>query len=65
MPIVPKISSALKRDHQGEVAISLEGKIIAIGKNAIEALKKAKKIMPTIEDEEFLVSRIKPRYLAA
>jgi hypothetical protein len=65
MPITPKISSAIKKDHQGEVAISLAGKIIGIGKNGIEALKKAKKVMPSIENEEFLVSRIQPQYIAA
>ena len=65
MPITPKISALIKKQHRGEVAISLEGKIVAIGKNSIQALRKAKKAMPDIEGKEFLVSRIQPKYLVA
>jgi hypothetical protein len=41
MPKTLHISAVLKKEHPGEVAISLNGKIIAIGKNALLALKKA------------------------
>ncbi len=65
MPIAPKISAAIQKEHQGKVAISLNGEIIAIGKDGIDALKKAQKVMPNIEEKEFLVSRIHPQYIAA
>jgi len=64
MPKTLHISAVLKKEHPGEVAISLNGKIIAIGKNALLALKKAKKTMPDIEKKEFMVSRIQYKYLA-
>lgn len=64
MPKTPHISSELKKEHHGEIAISLNGKIIAIGKNALLALQKAKKIMSDIEEREFVVSRIQYKYLA-
>ena len=54
----PKISAVLQKQHSGEIAISLDGKIIATGENSVTALKKAKKILPQIENEEFLVTRI-------
>lgn len=60
----PKISAVLQKEHPGEVAISLNGKIIAVGGNSVVALKKAKKIVPNIEDREFLVTRIQHKYLA-
>ena len=51
MPKPPKISSALAEKHKGETAISLlSGKVVAFGKNAVEALNKAKEVMPDIED---------------
>lgn len=62
---VPKISAAFRKTHSGNVAISLNGDIIAVGKNSVEALKKAKQIMPDIEEKEFLVSRIHNQYIAA
>jgi hypothetical protein len=65
MPIIPKISAVMRKKHQGDVAISFNGKIIAIGNDAIEALKKAKKTMHDIENKEFLVSRIQYKYIAA
>lgn len=64
MPKSPHISSALKRDHAGEVTISWNGKILGMGKNAVLALKKAKKVMPNIEDKEFLISRIPSKYVS-
>lgn len=60
----PKISAVLQKEHSGEVAISIDGKIIATGNNSVVALKKAKKIVPGIEDREFLVTRIQHKYLA-
>ena len=60
----PKISAVLQKKHQGEVAISLNGKVIAFGKNAVKALTKAKSKMPDIEKKEFAVSKIHHKYLA-
>lgn len=61
----PKISVAIQKKHPGKTAISVNGKIIAIGKNSIEAIKEAKKSMPNIEEKEFLVSHIYRKYIAA
>lgn len=61
----PKISAVLQKQHAGEIAISLDGKIIAVGENSLAAFKKAKKILPQIEHEEFVVTRIQHKYLAA
>lgn len=61
----PKISAVSQKKHQGEVAISLNGKVIAFGKNAIKALEKAKIKIPDIEKEEFAISKIHYKYLAA
>lgn len=55
----------MQKTHPGETAISLNGEIIAIGKDSVEALKKAKKTVPDIEKKEFLVSHIYPKYIAA
>jgi len=60
----PKISAVLHKQHMGEIAISLSGKVIATGENSVVALKKAKQIFPHIENEEFLVTRIQHKYLA-
>ncbi|MFA5829656.1 MAG: hypothetical protein WC843_04130 [Candidatus Gracilibacteria bacterium] len=60
----PKISTAFEKKHAGQVTISLNGKIIGMGKNAIFALRNAKKKMPNIEKKEFLVSRIHSQYIA-
>lgn len=60
----PKISAVLQKEHTGEIAISLNGKVIATGKDSVAALAKAKKVLPRIENEEFLVSRIQHKYLA-
>ena len=65
MPIAPKISSAMQREHQGQTAISFNGKVIAFGKNAIAALKKAKKFVKDIEEKDFVISRVHGRYLEA
>jgi hypothetical protein len=62
---VPKISAVFQRQYPGGTVISLNGKIVGIGKDGFAALKKAKKILPGIEKEEFLVSRILPKYLEA
>ena len=60
----PKISAAFQKKHSGEVAISLGGKVVAVGTNSVAALKKAKKVVPDIENEEFLVIHIHSKYLA-
>lgn len=60
----PKISAVLQKQHTGKIAISLDGKVIAVGENSLDAFKKAKKILPQIENEEFLVTRIQHKYLA-
>lgn len=61
----PKISAAIQKKHPGETAVSLNGKIIAIGKNSVDAVQKAKKTIPDIEEKEFLISHIYPKYIAA
>ncbi len=60
----PKISAVLQKQYTGKVAISISGKVVAVGENSVAALKKAKKIVPQIENEEFLVTRIQHKYLA-
>lgn len=66
MPESPKISAALAKKHACETAISLlNGRVVAFGKNAVEALRKAKKIMPNIENEEFVISRVHGKILIA
>ena len=60
-----KVSAALQKKHSSETAISLNGKVVATGKNSMEALKRAKKVIPNIEEKEFLVSYIYPKYVAA
>lgn len=64
MVIVPKISAVIRKKHPGEVVISLDGKILGIGKDSLKALKEAKKIMPDIEKKEFAISRIHTGILA-
>lgn len=61
----PRISAIFQEKHRGQTVISLDGKIIGVGKTSVVALKDAKKKMPDIEAKEFLVSRIHPKYLAA
>ena len=55
----------MKKNHEGEVALSLDGEIIGIGKNAVIALENAKQKMPNIGEKEFLISRIQTKYVAA
>lgn len=64
MPKSPKISAVLKKEHGGEVAISLRGKVVAVAGNSFEAFKKAQKAIPTIDEKEFVVTRIHHKYLA-
>ena len=59
-----KISSAFRRKHQGKAAISLNGKVIAVGKNAVAALQLAKKKNPSIEEEDFVISKIHYKHIA-
>ncbi len=54
----PKISSVLQKKHQGQVAISWNGKVLGYGKDSVQALEKAKKEMSDIEEKEFLVFRV-------
>ena len=54
----------MRRKHPGEVVISLNGKILGVGKDSIKALKEAKKKMPDIGKEEFAISRIHTGILA-
>ncbi len=65
MTTPPRISAVMQRRNVGQTAISVDGKVIAFGKNAIDALKKAKKIVSDIEDKEFAISRIHGKYLEA
>ena len=65
MPTAPKISAVMQKEYQGQTAISLDGKVIAFGKNAIDALKKAKEIVSDIENKDFAISRIHGKYLEA
>lgn len=61
----PRISAALRKDYPGHVVISLNGKVIGIGKNSLKALESAKKKVPSIEEKEFLISRIHDEILVA
>lgn len=56
----PYISRKDEKLHVGETVISLDGKVLAFGKHAVIAFKKAQKIMPDLDDKEFLISRILP-----
>lgn len=64
MQIIPKISAVMVKKHPGEVVISLDGKILGVGKDSLKALKEAKKIMPDIEKKEFAISHIHTGVLA-
>lgn len=64
MQIIPKISAVLKKKHPRGVVISLDGKILGVGKDTVQALKEAKKNMPEIEKKEFAISRIHTGVLA-
>ena len=64
IPKSPKISAAVEEKHRGEIVISLDGKVLAFGKDGRDALKKAKKVMPDIDNKEFLVFRIRHKYIA-
>lgn len=62
----PKISAALEEKHKGETAISLlNGTVVGIGQDAVAALKKAKKIIPDIEEQEYVISRMHGAILIA
>ena len=60
MIINPRISRKDEKNHQGETVISLDGKVLAFGKTPTIAFKKAQKIVPDLNDKEFLVFRILP-----
>lgn len=59
MPISPYISPYMEKKHRGKTVISLNGKILGIGENALIAVEKARKIMPGIDREEYLISHIR------
>ncbi len=65
MIISPKITAALIKSHAGETAISLDGKVIATGKDSVKALENARKTMPDIEKKDFLISKIFPTTVVA
>lgn len=56
--ISPKISATFQKKHRGETAIAWDGKVLGVGKDALVALKTAKKKMPDIESKRFLVFRV-------
>ena len=58
MVVSPKISSVIAKKYKGCIAISLDGKIIGIGRDSVIALENAKSKMHNIEEKDFLVSRI-------
>ena len=41
MTKIPQISKALQKEHTGETAAIVEGKIVAFGRDSLEAEKKA------------------------
>lgn len=55
---IPKMTKAFEKKHSGKSVIAWNGKIIGMGKDAVEALEEAKKVMPDIEDKECLLYRI-------
>ncbi len=60
--IYPDISPEEEEKHRGERFIALDGKVLAYGKDHLEAFNKAKKIVPDLNDKEFLMARIHPEY---
>jgi len=65
MPIAPRISAVMQKEHQGQTVISLDGKVISFGRNAVTALSKAKKIVKDIEEKDFAISRVHGKYIEA
>lgn len=63
-PPHPEMSPAFEKKHKGQNVISLNGKVLATGKNSLIAYKKAKKIVPNLDKKDFLISRIYPDYVA-
>ena len=49
----PRISAVLQKDYPGYVVVSLNGKVLGVGKDSVKALRDAIKIMPDIEDKDF------------
>lgn len=60
-PKSPHISRYMQKKYPRHTVISLNGKIIGIGKNAIIAAENAKKKMPDIEEYEYLISHVFPK----
>ena len=61
----PTISAEDEKNHVGEMVISLDGKVLAFGKDTMDAINKAKKVVPNLDQKDFLISRIYPEYIAA
>ncbi len=59
----PKITAAMEKKYMGKSIISLNGKILGIGSDCLEALKEAKKVMPDAEKHVLLVSDIRPNHI--
>lgn len=60
---VPKISAAMEKKYMGKSIISLNGKIMGVGSNCLEALKEAQKVMPDIQKQVLLVIDIRPNHI--
>lgn len=58
--ILPAISTKEEKKHQGEFYIALDGKVLAYGKNHLDAFKKAQKVVPDLYERKFLMARISP-----
>ncbi len=53
----------MEKKYMGKSIISLNGKILGIGSDCLEALKEAKKVMPDAEKHVLLVSDIRPNHI--
>lgn len=61
IPKSPHISRYMEKKYVHHSVISLNGKIIGIGKNTTIAVENAKKKMPDIEEYEYLISHVYPK----
>ncbi len=60
------ISDAFAERHKGKTAISSRsGELLGYGKDAIEAIKMAKKKKPNLHPDEYTISRIHGKILIA
>lgn len=65
MVLWPNISPEDEKKHVGEMVVSLDGKVLAFGKDTMEAINNAKKVVPDLDQKDVLISRIHPEYIAA